>query len=62
MNKWRFVGYNHLFTYNAENGFLGCSCGDLGTRVSRQQSIPVSERHVRARTKTMGSLVIEDLS
>lgn len=63
MHKWKYAGINtHIFTYDRNTAWISCSCGQLGTRVSGPQSIPTAERHIRNRTRNVGSLVIQDLS
>lgn len=61
--RWKYVGVrNHIFEYNTETGWLTCGCGKLGTRVSAEQSVPVTERHVRFLAKQYGSVVLEELN
>lgn len=63
MDCWKYVGIRgHIFTYDLSTGYISCSCGRLGTRVSKEQAVPTSERHVRHRARAMGSLVLEDLT
>lgn len=62
-NVWYYVGVRgHMFSYDHSTAWITCTCGTLNTKVSSQQAIPVSERHVRIRTRHQGSLVRKDLS
>lgn len=63
MTRWKYVGVrNHIFTYNKNTGYITCSCRTLGTRVSAEQAVPVSERHIRRSVRVMGGLKLEDLT
>lgn len=63
MKIWKFAGYDkHVFTYDTNTGWLSCSCGNYGDKVSSRGAEPESERHVRKFTRSMGSLVTVKIS
>lgn len=63
MHRWKYLGVNkHIFSYDKSTAYLKCSCGLMGVRVSIEQAIPTSERHVRNVDRILGSLMFKDLA
>lgn len=62
IERWKYLGHNdHVLSYDRTCAWIWCSCGHLATRISGSGSKALGERHVRNKTRSMGSLVFEEI-